>query len=49
MARKMMSLIMAVCLTFGVMVPAAFADETKTFIVAMTEDPKSFNPAELEQ
>ena len=44
MARKMMSLIMAVCLTFGVMVPAAFADETKTFIVAMTEDPKSFNP-----
>ena len=39
-----MSLIMAVCLTFGVMVPAALADETKTFIVAMTEDPKSFNP-----
>ena len=44
MARKWMSLIMAVCLMLGVMMPAAFADETKTFIVAMTEDPKSFNP-----
>ena len=39
-----MSLILAVCLMLGVMMPAAFADETKTFIVAMTEDPKSFNP-----
>ncbi len=44
MARKWMSLILAVCLMLGVMMPAAFADETKTFIVAMTEDPKSFNP-----
>ena len=45
MARKLLSLVLLVCLAVGAMVPTALADDdNETFIVAMTGDPLNFNP-----
>ena len=49
MAKKYLSkcitLLLALCMLFCVMAPAALADDdNETFIVVSTEDPKSFNP-----
>lgn len=45
MSKKLISLLLFMCLFAALMIPAALAnDDNETFIVAMTEDPKSFNP-----
>lgn len=45
MVKKIVSLLLMLCLAISVMAPAALADDdNETFIVAMSEDPKCFNP-----
>ena len=45
MSKKLISLLLCLSFLATLMMPVALADDdNETFIVAMTEDPKSFNP-----